>query len=199
MLYKSSVIAFNKSKYNNESNVLKPVMNEKYRYLSNDNNEWICRSCHNAMSRNNKPMQAIANGLQLDLIPSELKDLNNLELRLISLRIPFVKLFALSSGKQRSIHGTAVNVPSKLDSVCTLLPRLPTEASMIPFKLKRKLRYKGHYMYDYVRPDKVLTALKWLKANSPLYSSIEIDDKWINNEAIVNLLDVEMLTITVMI
>ena len=117
-------------------------------YLSNDNNEWICRSCHNdAMSRNNMPMQTIANGLQLDLIPSELKDFNNLELRLISLRIPFMKLFALPSGKQRSVHGPAVNVPSKLDSACTLLPRLPTEASMIPFKLKRKLCYKGHYIY----------------------------------------------------
>ena len=134
----------------------------------------------------NMPMQAIANSLQLDLIPSELKDLNNLELHLISLRIPFMKLVALPSGKQCSIHGPAVNVPSKLDSVCTLLPRLPTEASMIPFKLKRKLGYKGHYMYDYVRPDKVLPALKWLKANNLLYSSIEIDDEWINNEAIVN-------------
>ena len=59
-----------------------------------------------------------------------------------------------------------MNVTSKLDSVCTLLPRLPTEASMMPFKLNRKLYYKGHYMYDYVRPDKVLTALKWLKANN---------------------------------
>ena len=97
-----------------------------------------------------------------------------------------MKLFALPSGKQRSIHGPAVNVPSKLDSVCTLLPRLPAEASMIPFKLKRKLRYKGHYVYDYVRPDKVITALKLLKANNPLYSSIEVNDKWINNEAIVN-------------
>ena len=86
MLYKSSVIAFNESKYNYESNVLKPVMNEKYRYLSNDNNEWICKSRHNAMSRKNMPMQTIANSLQLDCIPSELKELNNLELCLISLR-----------------------------------------------------------------------------------------------------------------
>ena len=57
---------------------------------------------------------------------------------------------------------------------------------MIPFKLKRKLCYKGHYLYDYVRPDKVMTALKWLKANNPLYSSIDIDDKWIDNDSIVN-------------
>ena len=101
---------------------------------------------------------------------------------MISLRIPFMKLLALPSGKQRCIHGPAVNVPSKLDSVCTLLPGLPNEASMIPLKLKRKLRYKGHYMYEYVRPDKVMMALKWLKANNPLYYfSIDVNDEWVNN------------------
>ena len=67
----------------------------------------------------------------------------------------------------------------------SLLPRMPNEA-MIPLKLKRKLRYKRHYLYDYVRPDKVMTALKWLKCNNPLYSSIDINDEWINNESIVN-------------
>ena len=105
----------------------------------NPGKEWICRSCHNAMCRNNVPVQAKVNGLELARIPSELKDLNTLELRMISLRIPFMKLLALPSCKQCCIHGPAVNVPSKLDSVCTLLPRLPNEASMIPLKLKRKL------------------------------------------------------------
>ena len=36
-------------------------------------------------------------------------------------------------------------------------------------------------MYDYVRPDKVMRALKWPKANNPLYSSMEINDEWVNN------------------
>ena len=31
-----------------------------------------------------------------------------------------------------------------------------------------------------------MTALKWLKCNNPLYSSIDINDEWINNESIVN-------------
>ena len=58
MLYKSSVIVFNESKYNNESDVLKSVLNEKYRHVSDDSKEWICRSCHNAMCRNNVPVLA---------------------------------------------------------------------------------------------------------------------------------------------
>ena len=72
------------------------------------------------------PLQAKANGLQLCNIPPELSDLNALELRLISLRVPFMKMVALPSGKQRSIHGPAVNVPSRVDTICDVLPRLPS-------------------------------------------------------------------------
>ena len=53
------------------------------------------------------PLQAKANGLQLPEIPPELSGLNALELRLISLCVPFMKMVAFPSGKQRSIHGPA--------------------------------------------------------------------------------------------
>ena len=85
----------------------------------------ICRTCDNMLRKGKMPVQAKANGLQLDPIPNELEDLNALELRLISLHIPFMKMVALPSGKQsciQTIHGPAVNVPSKVDSVFTLLP-----------------------------------------------------------------------------
>ena len=95
------------------------------------------------------PLQAKANGLQLCPIPHQLSGLNMLELRLMCLRVPFMKMVALPSGKQRCIHGPAVNVPSKVDTICTVLPRLPSETELIPLKLKRKLAYRGHYMYDY--------------------------------------------------
>ena len=61
-----------------------------------------------------------------------------------------MKMVALPSGKQRSIHGPAVNVPSKVDTICNVLPRLPLQTELVPLKLKRKLTYKGHYMYDYI-------------------------------------------------
>ena len=90
-------------------------------------------------------MQAKANGLQLSNVPPELSGLNPLELRLICLRLPFMKMVALPSGKQRSIHGPAVNVPSKVDTICNVLPRLPLQTELVPLKLKRKLTYKGYY------------------------------------------------------
>ena len=47
--------------------------------------------------------QVKANDLQLDEIPVELSILNALELQLISLRVPFMKMVALPSGKQLGV------------------------------------------------------------------------------------------------
>ena len=80
------------------------------------------------------------------------------------MRIPFMKMIALPRGQQRSIHGPAVNIPANLSSICDLLPRLPSESQLVPMKLKRKLKYKGHYMNEYVCPAKLFTALRWLKS-----------------------------------
>ena len=112
-------------------------------------------------------------------MPPELSCLNSLEIRLLSLRVPFMKMVTLPSGKQRCIHGQAVYVPSKLDSVCTVLPRLPSQSELIPLKLKRKLAYKRHYMYDYLTSEKILNALRWLKLHNPLYANVEINEQWL--------------------
>ena len=37
------------------------------------------------------------------------------------------------------------------------------------------------YMFQYVRPAKVLAALQWLKLNNPLYKDIKINDDWTGN------------------
>lgn len=57
-----------------------------------------------------------------------------------------MKIVALPSGKQRSIHGPA---PAKVDTICYVLPRLPSQSELVSLKLKRKVTYKGYYMYDY--------------------------------------------------
>ena len=92
---------------------------------------WVCKTCDAALYKSKLPVQAKTNELELDTVPSELKDLSTLEMRLISLIISFMKMIALGSGKQHCIHGPAVSVPSKVDNVCTLLPRLTTEAELM--------------------------------------------------------------------
>ena len=118
------------------------------------------------------------NDLTLTEIPTELSDMNPLELRLISKRIPFMKLVALPKGGQKSIQGPAVNVPTEIDTICNVLPRIPTNAHLVDFKLKRKLSHRGHYMHEYVRPDKVMNAIIWLKNNNSLYEDVSIIMNW---------------------
>ena len=145
MMYKLSVVPYNRGKYTKASSeLLEQVLSAKHNYISSDGKQWVCTTCDSALKRGNMPLQAKANGLQLCPIPSQLSGLNLLELRLISLRVPFMKMVALPCGKQRCIHGPAVNVPSKVDTICTVLPRLPSQTELIPLKLKRKLAYRGH-------------------------------------------------------
>ena len=114
-------------------------------------------------------------------VPPELANLKPLEICLISLQIPFFKLVSLPVGNQQSIHGPAVNLHSEVDTLCKKLPRLPSQSELIPLKLKRKLSYKDHYLYDYVTPERLLNALRYLKSNNRYYKDITINDNWITH------------------
>ena len=46
-----------------------------------------------------------------------------------------------------------VNVPATLDQVIDMLPHMPKQLQLHPLKLKCKLEYKSHYMYDVIRRD----------------------------------------------
>ena len=138
MMNRQTVVPYNRGKYTDTSPYVIPnVFCNKFTYVSCDGKQWVCKTCDGALIRANIPLQAKANGLQLPSIPNELSTLNTLELRLISIRVPFMKMVPLPSGKQCCIHLPAVNVPSKVDTVCTLLPHLPSETELIALKLKR--------------------------------------------------------------
>ncbi|XP_035683454.1 uncharacterized protein LOC118420666 [Branchiostoma floridae] len=175
LMFKKSVVRFNEDrpKYKLSTNEWADIMNNLYHDCS-----WICNTCHTTMDRGEMPALAKANGLQLADVPEELQNLRPLERRLISQRIPFMKLVGLPKGQQRAIHGPAVNVPAKLENVCSLLPRLPSNAQVLPMKLKRKLIYTGHYMYDFIRPRRVTEAIFWLKTNNPLYKDVAFCEDW---------------------
>lgn len=179
LMYHKTVVEFKPSKYSKLSeDVLNRVFSPELVRTSAHQKVWVCKTCDYTLKRGKMPAQAKANNLVLDDVPAELSDLNSMEVRLLSLRIPFMKMVALPCGKQRGIHGPAVNVPTDLHPVCDLLPRLPSEAQMVPMKLKRKLSYRGHYMFQHVRPAKVLAALEWLKTNNPLYHNVQVNTNW---------------------
>ena len=187
LMYRKTVAGFSVVKYPKmQAKIMEAITIPSSSYHTTNEKIWICRTCDSTLRRGLMPVQSKVNNLQLQNIPSELQDLNQLDTRLICLRIPFMKMVALPTGKQRCIHGPAVNVPTDLSSVCNLLPRLPSQCQILPMKLKRKLQYRGHYMYDFIRPDKGIAALQWLKMNSPLYKDIEVNSEWVEQAATDN-------------
>lgn len=136
--------------------------------------EWICSTCHRALMKNKIPTQCVYNGLQLDPIPEQLSNLCALEARLVSQRLPFMQIFNLPKGGQKGIHGPVINVPSRLTDIMTTLPRVATTTGLVPLQLKRKLKYKGHALYQCIQPQAVITALQYLLTTNPLYKNITV-------------------------
>ena len=182
LLFRKTVIVFTENNYNMNNDTVKRALALEYRYKSQcHNEEYICVTCNYNLRKEKPkmPAQAIANGLGLPDIPPELFGLNEIERRLISLRIPFLKIMALHrAGSHFRVNGPCVNVPSTISKLCNLLPRLPDEAQLIPMKLKRKIVYKGYHMSGHIRKDVVMNAVKWLKENNEYYKDIELNDMW---------------------
>ena len=176
MLYRKSVIEAKENLFRNVTEPLRQMcLSGK---LSAKNKEWLCKTCQSHIMNNKLPPQANANNLALPDSPPELNSLSSLEERLLSQRYPFMKLLALPKGRQRGIKGAVVNVPVQAGQVCDALPRTPSEAGFLPLKLKRKVEYSGHVNFQYIRPNRVKEAFRWLKANNPLYSDIEGREEW---------------------
>ncbi|CAJ1076475.1 uncharacterized protein LOC117832690 isoform X1 [Xyrichtys novacula] len=139
--------------------------------------EWICHTCHDHLKNGSMPKLAIANNLELADIPPELCDLNILERHLIAKCITFAKIIPLPKGRQRAIHGNVVCVPSEVQETVQALPRLRNESQVMRVKLKRRLSYRGHHLFQTVTWSKLVQALHKLKETHPQYEDITIRDE----------------------
>ena len=99
--------------------------------------------------------------------PKEL-ELSNLEERLVSPRLPFMQLREMPRGGQLNLRGNIVNVPADVNSTIKSLPRMMSEHDTIMIKMKRKLAYTHHVLFENIKPNKVFEAAKWLVANSSI-------------------------------
>ena len=121
------------------------------------------------------PDQACANGLKLYDIPEDLQEISTIERRIISLRLPFLTILVMwKYGAHCKVNGPPVNVPTILNQVIDMLPPMPQQLQIHPLKLKWKLEYKSHYMYDVIRKGHVMAALSWLKEHN--WSNMIPDD-----------------------
>ena len=114
------------------------------------------------------PKLCLGNGLHFPTFPEELQGLTQLEQRLVSARIPFMQLRELRPTTQLGIRGNIVNVPIEIENSVDMLPREFDRTSTIQLAFKRRIRYKGSFMKEWVRPHRIYEAARYL-VNRPLY------------------------------
>ncbi len=148
--------------------------NDSFIYHDMRKKEWICFTCHRHLLRGNMPPQAAVNNLWLDEIPEELKTLNALEMHLVSIVQPFMKIVPLPRGAQKGVRGQMVCVPANLQRTADSLPWTLNTNNLIRVKLKRKQEYKGHHLYMVVSQKRVMAALKKLMEINPAYQGKSI-------------------------
>ena len=157
---------------------IKPEIVNELSKLDN-NHIQLCDTCGRSVKRGAIPKLCLTNGLEFPPIPPELKDLSELEERLISPRIPFMQIRELGVDKQYGIKGNVVNVPIDIDNTVKLLPRNFDKTETIQILLKRMIQHKSTYIKEYIRPHKVKTAAKYI-VQQPLYveEGIKLSDEW---------------------
>ena len=119
--------------------------------------------------------QAVCNKLQLFQLPNNISDLRKLEKAIISRHILFKKVAIMPKGQILKVKGSLCNVPVDTNEVCKVLPRAADSTGIVMVKLKRKLMYNGHVLFEPVRPDKIKSVLAYLKQNNSFYHDVEIN------------------------
>lgn len=143
----------------------------------------ICRNCFRALSKkvtsphtpgtniSNLPKDSLICGLFPGSIPAELKNLNNIEVSMISIYSSISKI-SLQGGKNYTVNGAlSYTIVNDVTSIAKRLPRMPSIESIAILRHGGGVNAKD-YRY---RPYFVKEALKWLVANNHLYSEIRID------------------------
>ena len=151
-----------------------------YLLQSVDNLTYLCSTCKSSLQKGNIPAMAVANGLQLN--HPDRPVLTELENNLISFNINFQKIVLLPKSRMAAGKGRMISVPVGPEDVMNTvkqMPRLPTDAGLIPIKLKRKKEYKSAEKHERIRPEVIFQALRYLrKAGHPLYQFYDDEETY---------------------
>ena len=162
--FRNQVQKYNKDKYKRDASIIRDCGID----CMTGEEPWICLVCHKWLkNRKIPPMSMNGNNLKAMEMPEDLQNLNTLEQFLVTPVIPFMKVICLPKGQQKGMHGPVVCVASDINKTLTHLPRTLDDSGLIKVKLKRKLEYRGHHLYQQARPNVVAKALNYLKQLHP--------------------------------
>ena len=140
-------------------------------------NFYICITCRDKLKKGNFPPMSHKNHLEIvDTSKHPELDLNEVENSLIARNLIFQKIYLLPKSRSPAFKDRLVNIPiyeSTVIQSVESLPRTPSEAAVLPVKLKRKKEYKNSHKIEYVSVPKVFKALKTLKEmGNPYYQFV---------------------------
>ena len=87
-------------------------------------------------------------------------------------------------GEFAKIKDSMYNVPIETSNICKVLPRPADSNGPILIKLKRHLNYRGHVIFEPVRPTAVYEAIRFLKDHHNFYSDVLFNEDLSNDEMI---------------
>ena len=132
---------------------------------------YLCKTCSEKLQIGKIPAMSVANGLQLG--HHNRPNLSEVENNLIAHTINFQKMVLLPKSRMAASKGRMISIPVEAEDIMNTvkqLPRLPTEAGVVPIKLKRKKEYKSHEKNEMIRPEKIFLALQFLRnSGNPYY------------------------------
>lgn len=142
----------------------------------------VCHTCYKYLKKKKVPELSRINGFCYPQKP-DLPDLNKVEERLISPRLPFYHIRRLGRDGQVGIKGNIVNIPVDVDSMVRSLPRCMDDDCAINIHLKKRLAFKSTYLSDYVNPYNLKQWLSYLVTqNLFVKHNITISTEWQKNE-----------------
>ena len=147
-----------------------------------------CKQCHTkkyTVSSFSHPTWVDEQGQEQFSVPGALQGLREGEKMLIQQVSPYVPLQHLQKGSF-GCKGHVCSFPQTIHSICSVLPRLPTDVSIVNIvKSFSDSDNIPHQLTFRIRKQKVLDALKWLKQYNPEYADITIADgnlEWMDSE-----------------
>ena len=174
-LYDRSVINFDENSYEIDDAYF------SFNYVhSFDGQLYICLTCHRTLKCRVIPDISVCNNLSVSVFSDDFPPLNRLEKLIIAKRMLFKKIVIMPKGQSPKLNGSICNIPVECKDICNVLPRGMDNNGVVLVKLKRKLCYKGHIIFEPVRPDVIVSVLDYLKEHNPLYSNITIDSNCSN-------------------
>jgi hypothetical protein len=156
--------------------------------ITQDKRIYLCRGCHNQLSKDRQPSEALANFRWVGPVPEELRDLTWIEELLVARVHVCGSIVRLGQRNNPSsffgIKGHVVFLPQDTTRLIDLLPMSPASLSdmvKVVWTGKSKpdrSRLRSRFM---VRKHKLYNALKWLVENHDDYrNNVTIDEERIN-------------------